>query len=111
MSDVSESPRFEISVNGVVAATCGVGGFGMLQVAAQWWAKPRPEQGEAWPSGWPEGMGVAAYGQDVRGSRLDLWGLPHGLQVGDEVRIRVLPPGPISPPTESRPMPRPGEGG
>lgn len=111
MSDVSESPQFAISVNGVVAATCGVGGFGMLRVAAQWWAKPQPEQGEAWLSGWPGGMGVAACGQDIRGSRLDLRGLPHALQVANEVRIRVLPPGPISTPTESRAMPRPGEGG
>ncbi len=103
MTDSSKSIRFELCVNGETLATGGVGAFGVLTAIVSW-ARRNPDampehvrddpevDREDWLS---EHLVVDLGGLDsVRDESVN-WVRNRSLIVGDEVVIRVLPPGPI----------------
>ena len=100
--------RFQFVLNGKVICTTGVEGFGVFSSSLSWVKRTVDSYAAAKasaPSDWNttleewtrESIGIAAGGQDSHFSGHASW-FDHELQVGDEITIRILGPGPIDPP-------------
>lgn len=117
MPNSSESIRFEVSVNGEVAGTGGVSGYGVLQTLLTW-ARRSPEaipeqmrddvDLEAWSA---EHLALDLGGLDSLREENVRWLSSRPLEVGDEVTIRILPPGPIDDAERESRMERAAAGG
>ncbi len=105
MSTSSESIRLELSVNGQRVGTGGTGPYGVLSLMLTWVRRDPDEIPEhlledpefdrdVWLR---EELDVNLGGME-RDEHVD-WVQEHPLKIGDEVTIRVLPPGPIDAPT------------
>ena len=100
MRDVSESPRFQVSVNGVVQTTCGTGRRDTLMILLTWGAHD------------PDALENALYDEADLGPWLQLevgsqdtttelsrtWLRMEAFAPGDVVTVRVLEPGPVDAP-------------
>jgi len=103
MSESSDSVRLELSVNGQIVATSGVGTFGVLTGIVSW-VRRNPDaipehvesDPEVDPKEWCAEELVADLGglDSVRNESLN-WVNGQPLKIGDEVTIRVLGPGRI----------------
>lgn len=106
MTASTGSVRFEVSVNGQVVATSGIDGYGVLTTILSWGLRDPdrvPEHVQADPDYDPAEWLAEDLRLDVGGlaARGHLKWADRDLSVGDEVRIRVLPPGPVDDAVES----------
>jgi hypothetical protein len=98
MPTFSNNPRLQVLVNGEEAGTIGVGSeFGSASVHVTW-MKHSPDR-------W-HGTNVVAHGLEVttydnEGQVFTHW-FDRVIEAGDEVLIRVLPPGDFDPATSKR---------
>ncbi len=108
--------RFQLLVNNEVVCTAGLEGVGSLialvnatkqgleDVPAKWKAVPEFDEDD-WLR---ERMAVVIKGHKDHGQYQLGWN-QRSLSVGDEVTVRILPPGPVDPPTHhsklNMPMP------
>lgn len=122
MSVAASGMRLEVQVNGDRAATVGLGGDGVLSAIVTWVRRSTPRSagsaeaggGGAGPSGalahdTEEEVAIEIAGLDGEARHHLTW-LEQPLAVGDEVTVRILPPGDCDKPTVRWPMdePRPG---
>src|SRR4051812_14111745 len=86
---------FEVTINGQVACTAGVGEFGHLLATLMWCRqdpaiRPKDMAAEEWDE---EEVIVSVNGSDLRPENLGemlYWLKGHHVSVGDEITIRVL---------------------
>jgi hypothetical protein len=106
--------RFQLLVNNEVVCTAGLDGFGTLtalvsstkqgleDVPSEWKAAPEFDEDE-WLR---ERMAVVIWGSQDQGQYQFGWS-QRSLSVGDEVTIRILPPGQFDAPTRHSKPPAP----
>src|ERR1700679_800813 len=105
-------PRLQVSVNGVILATAGIENHGVLSVIVTWLARSPGAicDGHRQASDFDEEEFLAEVldvslgglgGSDGIGECLN-WLESSPLKVGDEVTIRVLPPGEVDEPVRRR---------
>jgi hypothetical protein len=109
MPNSGENVRFQVLVNGEVKATAGIESLGVLTMVLSWarctghvapkdaksvWNRRDQELDE------PD-MSVRLGGLDTAKDRHMNW-FVHDIQVGDEVTVRVLPPGEFDTPIRKR---------
>ena len=113
MSAMSGSLRLEVRVNGAVVATTGVEEYGVLTSILTWALHDPDDIPEHVVSGADPEADRAEWLAEVR--HLHVGGIDSGtdehldwfdshLKLGDEVTVRLLPPGPIDAPAR-RPSP------
>ncbi len=110
MGDSGQNLRFEVRVNGKVVATTGIEHYGVLTQGVTW-VRRDPEQVAAGhhPLGpddedWlAEELELHIGGLDSAAKEHLGWDSDQALQVGDEVTVRILPPGPVDAPTRRTP--------
>lgn len=94
----SESLRFEVLLNGKRLATTGVGSYGVLTAILMWVRRSPdriPEHGRDDPSWLAEEMTLGLGGLDSSTDEHVRWLDEQPLKAGDEVTIRIPPPGPV----------------
>ncbi len=94
------APRFEVSVNGETITTAGYPDFGVLTAILCWVKRDPAEHASEEPGYFDEDLSVDVAGLH-KGENAD-WA-SRSLQVGDEIVVRVLPPGPTDEPKSRRP--------
>jgi hypothetical protein len=106
MPNSGENDRFQLLVNGVVKATADMESLGVLTVILDWVRRdlataPDDLRSEADfdPQDWiGNEINVRLGGLDSTTDEVVSW-FDHDLQVGDEITVRVLPPGEFDTPT------------
>lgn len=90
MSTPSQGPRFELEINGEAKALAGLPGRGVLSAILTWVQR----QGESAEELGVEELALTVGGLDSAAGEHVRWG-DYPLQAGDEIRIRILEPGPF----------------
>lgn len=100
------TPRFQLLINGEVRATAAIGNSGVMNVIVRWIRYDLLRTDISWAG--EDYLGVSLGGLDSA-SREHLRWLDVDLQIGDEVTVRLLPPGASDPPQERRAMGAPAQ--
>ena len=100
MRDVSESPRFQVSVNGVVQTTCGTGRLGTLMILLTWGARDAdaPEHARCEAADLGPWLHLDVGGHEPATDMSRTWLRMDAFELGDVIAVRVLEPGPIDAP-------------
>lgn len=108
MSLPEPTPRFQLLINGEVQATATVGDVGVLTAIVGWGRSEPPRTRVGWDRS--DRLDVRLGGLNSASREFMDWRLAD-LKIGDEVTVRLLPPGEADPPLERReerqPWPRP----
>lgn len=100
MNEVSESPRFQVSVNGVVQTTCGIGRHDTLMLLLTWGARDpeAPENARLRREDMGPWLQLDVGGHERLTDLSHTWLRMDAFELGDVIGVRVLEPGPIDAP-------------
>jgi hypothetical protein len=89
MPDSGTNVRFQVLLNGEVVATAGLSSYGVLSIICDWVRRDLDEVPEAKRS-------APGFNPAARDEHLEWFG--SRLNAGDQVTIKILPPGEFDPP-------------